>query len=46
MKISASIQASNIYNLLDELENYKDSFDQLHVDITCLLYTSPSPRDS
>ena len=34
MKISASIQASNIYNLLDELENYKDSFDQLHVDIT------------
>ena len=50
MKISASIQASNIYNLLDELENYKDSFDQLHVDITdgnfCLLYTSPSPRDA
>ena len=34
MKISASIQASNIYNLLDELENYKGSFDQLHVDIT------------
>ena len=34
MKISASIQASNIYNLLDELDNYKDSFDQLHVDIT------------
>ena len=34
MKISASIQASNIYNLLEELETHKDSFDQLHVDIT------------
>ena len=34
MKISASIQASNIYNLLEELESHKDSFDQLHVDIT------------
>ena len=34
MKISASIQASNIYNLLNELEEYSDSFDQLHVDIT------------
>ena len=37
MKISASIQASNIYNLLDELENYKDSFDQLHVDIQTVI---------
>ncbi len=34
MKISASIQASNIYNLLNELNEYSDSFDQLHVDIT------------
>ena len=34
MKISASIQASNIYNLLEELQFHKDSFDQLHVDIT------------
>jgi ribulose-phosphate 3-epimerase len=34
LKISASIQASNIYNLLEELETHKDSFDQLHVDIT------------
>ena len=34
MKISASIQASNIYNLLEEIEFHKDSFEQLHVDIT------------
>ena len=34
MKISASIQASNIYNLLNELDKYSDNFDQLHIDIT------------
>lgn len=40
MKISASIQASNIYNLLNELEEYSNSFDQLHIDITDGNFTS------
>ncbi len=34
MKISASIQAANQLNLLDDIENNKNKFNQLHIDIT------------
>ena len=34
MKISASVQAANQLNLLEDIENNKKSFDQLHIDIT------------
>tara|TARA_Y100000591_G_scaffold331563_1_gene365874 strand:+ start:1036 stop:1623 length:588 start_codon:yes stop_codon:yes gene_type:complete len=34
MKISASIQAANQLNLLEDIENNNDKFDQLHIDIT------------
>jgi ribulose-phosphate 3-epimerase len=34
MNISASIQAANQLNLLTDIENNSDKFDQLHIDIT------------
>ena len=34
MKISASVQAANQLNLLEDIENNKNNFDQLHIDIT------------
>ena len=34
MKISASVQAANQLNLLEDIENNNKSFDQLHIDIT------------
>ena len=34
MKISASIQAANQLNLLEDIENNKNKFNQLHIDIT------------
>ena len=34
MKISASVQAANQLNLLHEINNKSDKFDQLHIDIT------------
>ena len=34
MKISASVQAANQLNLLEDIENNKNSFEQLHIDIT------------
>ena len=34
MKISASIQAADQLNLLDDIENNKNKFNQLHIDIT------------
>ena len=34
MKISASVQAANQLNLLHEINNNSDKFDQLHIDIT------------
>ena len=30
MKISASVQAANQLNLLEDIENNKNNFDQLH----------------
>ena len=34
MNISASIQAANQLNLLTDIKNNSDKFDQLHIDIT------------
>ena len=40
MNISASIQAANQLNLLTDIKNNSDKFDQLHIDITDGLFTS------
>jgi ribulose-phosphate 3-epimerase len=34
MKISASVQAANQLKLLEDIENNKNNFDQLHIDIS------------
>ena len=34
MKISASVQAANQLNLLEDINNNNDKFHQLHIDIT------------
>ena len=34
MKISASIQAANQLNIIEDINNNKNKFDQIHVDIT------------
>ena len=34
MKISASIQAANQLNIIEDINNNKTKFDQIHVDIT------------
>lgn len=40
MNISASIQAANQLNLLTDIKNNSDKFDQLHIDITDGHFTS------